>query len=1057
MQCRAGSNQRSQIFPAAQRHFVTHSQPSRDDDAGRITGGAGAALVFDRQSAAPMTLRGQSSALYARVTVLLLCASLMTLLWAGIFTQFAIDRAQSIAASTAENDNLVRLLADDVLHTIRAADLSLGEIAAAYRREGTAFDLAGYATDRKLYLDPNTILTIIDENGDQVASSSTDPTPGNFSLRDNFQYHAANPTDELFISAPRTGRRTNVWTFYLSHRVNKEDGTFGGFAVYGIDAGFLSKLYDRMDLGPHASIALIGRDGIVRARQSDSALEAGMDVSATGLFRYAIANPSSGQLVARSGVDNVVRILSYQWVGDYPLVVALGTSLDTALTAYYARRTVYFFAGGTITLIVLFLGLLAIAMIAKTERTNKALHRTSTHLARAQKLGKIGSFERLLANEHVIWSAETYRIYGLDPETLPPTLPQLLDRVHPDDRDLIMPSRSRAVGGSVEDALDYRIFRTDGDTRWVRRNIEPLTDESGKIIGIVGTVQDITEQKRSEIRVRLLQNVSLAIAEANDFDNSLDVVLRAVCTTTDWAFGEAWVPEPDGKRLALKAVWHADIPALRDFVEKHRDRRLTPETGHVGAAWRARQPAWIPDLAAVPVDPLAWIARASRAGIISSYAVPILYDEQCLAVLRFATVERRKWDQELTESIAAVAAQLGTALVQKQAQQALKDSERQLRQAQKMQAIGTLTGGLAHDFNNLLGAIVGNLELLRDLVGHDPQASELSRDALQAALRGGELTRSLLAFARRQPLRPQNIDANELIGNLSKLLRRVLGEQIEFHLSLSAHLPPVKVDPAQLEAAITNLATNARDAMPNGGRLTIATRTTLLDRHNVPTGLEARPGEYVVIEVSDTGTGIPPDVMDHIFEPFFTTKTEGHGSGLGLSMVFGFISQSGGHVSAYSEPGLGTTLRLYLPRGDESRRTALDEVVGTITPGGGETILVVEDNDLMRNVVAKQIQSLGYRVIEASSADAALTFLADIPQIDLLFTDVVMPGTMDGLGLANQAASLRPDVRILLTSGFPDTRFTDGIQDYRLLSKPYRKEELAQALRETLDGPSPEA
>jgi PAS domain S-box-containing protein len=381
--------------------------------------------------------------------------------------------------------------------------------------------------------------------------------------------------------------------------------------------------------------------------------------------------------------------------------------------------------------------------------------------------------------------------------------------------------------------------------------------------------------------------------------------------------------------------------------------------------------------------------------------------------------------------------------------------ERQLAQAQKMEAIGNLTGGMAHDFNNVLGVIMGNLDLLQRLVVSDAAATELCDEALEGATRCAELIRRLLAFARRQSLRPQQIDVNQLVSNIGRLLGRALGGDIVLKLNLEAPLWPVTADPAQLEAALVNLATNARDAMPKGGQLDVATRNVELDADYAELHPDVRPGCYSLIEITDTGTGIPPAIIGRIFEPFFTTKEAGKGTGLGLAMAFGFVKQSEGHLAVYSEPGLGTTFRLYLPRSEVGAAApAAAPDVGNIA-GGNETVLVVEDDARLRLAAARQLAALGYQVREAEHAAAALAILARGDDVSLLFTDVVMPGTTDGIDLAHHATRLRQGLKVLLTSGFPGGR---GVAQrmarcpFAMLNKPYRRDELAQAVRDVLDG-----
>src|SRR6266481_921894 len=392
--------------------------------------------------------------------------------------------------------------------------------------------------------------------------------------------------------------------------------------------------------------------------------------------------------------------------------------------------------------------------------------------------------------------------------------------------------------------------------------------------------------------------------------------------------------------------------------------------------------------------------------------------------------------------------------VQRQEQLERTKLEAQLHQAQKMEAIGNLTGGMAHDFNNMLGVIIGNVDLLRDLKKSDPDVDELTREALDAAFRGADLTRRLLAFARQQPLRPQRVDVNELVSGITRLLSRTLGEDIEISLDLSAELWPVVVDPAQLEASLTNLATNARDAMPNGGRLMVVTSNHYLDADYAAQHSEVVPGAYVVIEVSDTGSGMTQEVIDRIFEPFFSTKDRDKGTGLGLSMVFGFIKQSGGHISVYSETGIGTTFRLFLPRMTEEVSTVEVSSAVPLVHGRGETVLVVEDNAALRRVVMRQLGELGYRVRDAENAAEGLQVM-EKESIDLLLTDVVMPRGTNGRELARRARQRWPGLKVVFTSGFSEARLNGNASPLSsctpLLNKPYRKEELASAAREALD------
>jgi PAS domain S-box-containing protein len=376
----------------------------------------------------------------------------------------------------------------------------------------------------------------------------------------------------------------------------------------------------------------------------------------------------------------------------------------------------------------------------------------------------------------------------------------------------------------------------------------------------------------------------------------------------------------------------------------------------------------------------------------------------------------------------------------------------QLRQAQKMEAIGQLTGGLAHDFNNLLGVILGNLDLLAERFAARGEEKELTDAAIQAALRGAELIRQLLAYARRQPLAPKLTQLAPLLEAAAKLLRRSLGENISLELQILEDIWPVRIDVSQLDSSLLNLAVNARDAMPNGGRLIIEATNVCIDQHGLELNLEATPGDYVLLAVSDTGSGMSPEVLARVFEPFYTTKGN-RGSGLGLSMVHGFIKQSGGYSKIYSEPGKGTTIRIYLPRALNGEVSEADTLHAGMPTGDQEIILVVEDNVSIRDLAVRHLESLGYRTIQAADGVSALAIIKSGALIDLLFTDVVMPGGLDGRALAAAAQQLQPGLKVLFTSGFTAAAASAAVEDRfgsNLLSKPYRKSDLARRIKAML-------
>jgi nitrogen-specific signal transduction histidine kinase len=409
-----------------------------------------------------------------------------------------------------------------------------------------------------------------------------------------------------------------------------------------------------------------------------------------------------------------------------------------------------------------------------------------------------------------------------------------------------------------------------------------------------------------------------------------------------------------------------------------------------------------------------------------------------------------------------------------------------LQRAQKMEAVGQLTGGLAHDFNNLLTIIQGNLQLLEGKLEGDEKATKRVNEAMQAARNGSDLTKQLLAFARKQELEPRETPINELVKGMEPLLSRAIGENIDLNFASMSGEPRALIDPSQLESAILNLAINARDAMPNGGKLTIETEAAYLDRFYAEKNPDVVPGQYIMVAVSDTGTGMAPEVLEKVFQPFFTTKTAGKGTGLGLSMVWGFIKQSGGHIQVYSEVGHGTSIKMYLPRRMRPGEVELDgakhvePVVQKATVAAQpaapaeeaapapvvveapvavaarrQKILVVEDQEAVRAVACGFLEDFGYEIIEAGDGFEALSKLQEHTDVDLMFSDVVMPGGMNGFDLAEAARSMKPELRVVHTSGYPkgamvhqdEPRFKEGF----IIMKPYRREDLQKIIKDALD------
>ena len=550
-------------------------------------------------------------------------------------------------------------------------------------------------------------------------------------------------------------------------------------------------------------------------------------------------------------------------------------------------------------------------------------------------------------------------------------------------------------------------LRSDKSSLPVQIDITSVRGPAGNVVYRVGTARDITERKR----------VGTMAAQLNAMDARLRQILDEmpvgmVLMTPDRA-QYVWV----NATMCRMLEYTADELTGRSCDDiRHPAERPTPIADAPDAS-----PDW---------NPVAtrFIAKSGRVVHVRTRAVRLGPDAagEDLVLGMAEDITRQQQDEAV------------------------------LRQAQKMEAIGNLAGGMAHDFNNLLGVIIGNLDLIESLETADAGIAELVKDATDAALRGADLTRNLLAFARRQPLQPVELPVNTVINDITRLLARVLREDVTIKLVLASGVWPVIVDRGMFEACIVNLASNARDAMPRGGTLRITTDNRQIDADYAAMQQDLHAGDYVMIEVADDGVGMTSEVMNRIFEPFFTTKATDRGSGLGLSMVFGFISQSGGHISVDSDLGSGTTFRMFLPRAiaAESATTTSPETARPLV-GHGETVLVVEDNAALRRIAIRQLADLGYAVLEASDAEAALCQLGST-QVHVLFTDVAMPGEMNGFELARHARKVQPDIKVLLTSGFAE-HAAEHLQDHaisvaRMLQKPYRVEDLARGLLETLHG-----
>jgi PAS domain S-box-containing protein len=637
-------------------------------------------------------------------------------------------------------------------------------------------------------------------------------------------------------------------------------------------------------------------------------------------------------------------------------------------------------------------------------------------------------------------------------------------------------------------------YRKDGSRLWAVGELSPIRDGSD-IVGFIKILRDRTAQRDAEETIReerhaleVLNRAGSGLAQETDLAKLVQIVTDAGVELSGAEFGAFFynVIDSAGESYMLYTLSGAPIEAFSKFPMPRNTEVFAPTFSGASIVrsdditkdprYGKNSPRYgMPD-GHLPVRSYLAVPVVSRAGevlggLFFGHAKTGMFDERSerglsgLAAEAAVAIDNVRLSQAMQREIEErkkaqeALVQLNSTLEQQVTERTeqLRKNEEALRQAQKMEAVGQLTGGVAHDFNNLLQVIIGNLDTLqRNLPGDSGRLLRAAKHAMNGAQRAASLTQRLLAFSRRQPLDPKPIDVNVLVNGLSDMIHRTLGETISVETVLGAGLWRMEADPAELEAAIINLAVNARDAMSNGGKLTIETSNAHIDEAYVASHSEVVPGQYVAVAVTDTGVGMDAKTIAQAFEPFFTTKPVGKGTGLGLSQVYGFVKQSGGHVKIYSEIGQGTTVKLYLPRltilggGDEEDGGDLPNPEAAQE----ETILVLEDDDDVRSYSVDSLGELGYRVLEAHDGPSALRLLERQPRVDLLFTDVVLPGGLTGAQVAAQARALRPTLKVLFTTGYARNaiihhgRLDKGVQ---LIVKPFSFSELAAKVRDVLD------
>jgi PAS domain S-box-containing protein len=567
-------------------------------------------------------------------------------------------------------------------------------------------------------------------------------------------------------------------------------------------------------------------------------------------------------------------------------------------------------------------------------------------------------------------------------------------------------------------------------------------------------VRDITDRRRAERRLASQYAVTRVLSESTTLEEAIPKIIQAVGESLEWDMGVFWRVDKATGVLRCFDQWTAPSVQADLFTVATWQRVFAREEGLPGRIWASGKSVWVPDVVMDADFPPG--AQARQVGFHGAFGFPILIGNEIECVIEFFSRQVRQPDGELLRMVDDIGLKIGQFGERARTKGVLRETEAQLRQAQKMEAVGRLAGGVAHDFNNLLTVIRGYSELLLGrLASVDPMRKDVE-EIRKAADRASGLTRQLLAFSRRQFIAAKVLDLNGLVTNMAGMLRRLIGEDvIEFCAELDAATGAIKADPGQVEQVIMNLVVNARDAMPKGGRLTIETRNVTIGEGARLDAVGVEPGSYVLLAVRDTGQGMDAETRSHLFEPFFTTKEQGKGTGLGLSTVYGIVKQSGGSITVESAPGRGTTFRIYFPQVEQG----VPEMAGgadVIDPARGrETILLVEDEPSVRGLVHETLRLHGYTVLEARHGiEALLTGTKYVGPIHLLLTDVVMP-QMSGPEVAEKLLTVRPGIKVLYMSGYPDHPVFDqgGMnRETGFLPKPFSPHVLAQKVRDVLDG-----
>ncbi|WP_366555926.1 ATP-binding protein [Aquibaculum sediminis] len=989
---------------------------------------------------------------------LLLLGNLLAALALAAVVTFEIlaDRQQVISDAGTDAANLRDALTEHTRQTFSAVDIALRGVAENIdSRTPGSDDAHDMLRLRQEAFSPAFSLFLVDQNGLVTATSRT-PEPGSVDLSSHpfFTAHRDKPNQGLYVAPPRlgeVGHATGRWIMNVSIRLEHADGRFAGVASAAISPAYISNFYEVLRVGEHGVVGLLTHEGkvvsrnpfdesLIGLRQSDITLPIDtLAAGETGIFRGPLAESEAGEWS-----------IAYAQVPDLPLVVYTGISLDERLSKWLRRALIDIAVGLLAILLLSGLTWIFIRRIGERERNAaerianlNALTQASAGLLNSQSiqdaLQRVADLARELAPSHqaiasvvlddgrkLLRSSLSDKYAAWRDYSALPDGSGIYRLVHATNEPM------RLSQEQLEAHPEFRRFGSEGDKHPPLRGwlAVPLAAQDGRNLGSLQLSDRNGGEFTDEDQILIQQLANIATAAIQKLRLTEELHEAATQAHRLRADAERARRESESILRSIRdGVYAVDRAWRFVFMNRQAERYLERK-----AIDLIGQSIWDAFPEAQNTLLYSEYRRAVREGVDVEFN---LYYE---ALGRWFEVRGFPHEHGLTVYFQDISTWV--------------TQEEQLRQAQKMEAVGQLTGGIAHDFNNLLTVILGNAETVTEMLPRDSESRHLVSLINRAAGQAADLTQRLLAFSRRQALDPKATDVNQLIRELEPLLRRALGERYRIEPLLDSDAPTAMVDPNQLQNALMNLALNARDAMPDGGSLSIETTEVTIEQEDADTHLLPAPGTYVRIAVGDSGSGMAPEIRARVLEPFFTTKATGEGTGLGLPMVYGFVRQSNGHITIYSEPGEGTLIKLYIPSVKSQAKPQAQSPTRQEIPAGREKILVVEDDAMVREFTALTLKRLGYAVTAVADGLAAEAALKEGARFDLLLSDVILAGSMNGRQVAEAAQAIQPDLPVLFMSGYTEQVITHhGRLDpgARLLQKPFRRADLALKVREAIE------